>query len=941
MDQSAIGENQRHFDGPASEALDRERPLWEFLEDAPVALHWADSDGKILWANRAELDLLGYRAEEYVGRYVAEFHADRDKIEQVFERLRAGETIQNQELRLVRKDGSIRHGLISSDATWDRGRLLHTRTFTRDITGWKKAQEALREAHETLSALVHASPAPIVALTPEGTVTIWNQAAERLFGWSAQEVLGGPIPFLPPEKLEEHRAMRRHDLESGGATEYEIRRRHRDGSYLDLRVSTVPIRNAAGAVMALMSVYVDVTEPKRAQQRLLAQFGVARILAEARSTAEAVPRVLQSLCENLGWAAGLLWQVDGEELRCAARWGQAEIDPEKLAGMGARSFSRGTGLPGRVWAEQAPEWIADIEQERNCPRRETAQEAGLRSGFGFPVLMAGTFFGVMEFFEQNARQPDRDIMETAAALGFQIGDFFERQRAQKNLIDREAGYRALTETASDGIIAIGGDSIIQFANSEAGRIFGYSTEELLGSDLTLLMPEYLKELHKTGIRRYQETGRRHVSWRAVAVNGLHRDGHEIPLEISFGEYQQNGRRVFIGIIRDVTERKSFDEKLRQTAKLESLGLLAGGIAHDFNNLLTGILGNTSLALDMLPETHLAAGPLEDAMEASERAAHLTKQLLAYAGKGRFVVRPLDLSELARDIIALVKSTIPKNVQVRLDLDEGLPCVEGDATQLQQLLMNLVINGAEAIGEGRDGTVLVTTNTQDVDENYIAQTFGEDRIPPGQYVTLEVHDTGAGMDEATQSKIFDPFFTTKFTGRGLGLAAVLGIVRGHKGALKVYSTPGKGTTFKVLFPATEQRAPATRAPAAEAQFLGRGTVLVVDDDAVIRKVAKSILERFGYRVLLAENGLEALEIFEQVRQQIALVILDMTMPVMNGEEALRQIKAMQPDVPVLLSSGYNEMEAIQRFAGKGLAGFIQKPYSSTLLANKLKDVFGRG
>ncbi|HEY8665937.1 MAG TPA: PAS domain S-box protein, partial [Tepidisphaeraceae bacterium] len=587
-----------------------------------------------------------------------------------------------------------------------------------------------------------------------------------MFGWSAEEVLGGPIPFLPPDKLDEHRAMRQRDLQSLGAGEYEIQRRHQDGSYLDLRVSTVPLRDAAGDVTALMSVYVDITESKRAQQRLLAQFGVARILAEAGSTAEAVPRVLRTLGENLGWVAGLWWQVDDEaqELRCAASWAAAPVDTAKMA---SRRFAPGEGLAARVFANREPAWISDIQQDPDSAGRRGAQEAGLRSAFGFPILSAGAVFGVMELFHQSVQPADRDVLEMAAALGYQIGDFFERQRAQQNLVDSEASYRALTETASDGIIAISGDSVIQFANGAACHMFGYSAEEMLGADLTMLMPEYLRELHKAGIARYQQTGRRHLSWRAVSVNGKHRDGHEIPLEISLGEYERNERIVFIGIVRDVTERKYFDEKLRQTAKLESLGLLAGGIAHDFNNLLTGILGNTSLALDMMPETHLAAGPLQDAIEASERAAHLTKQLLAYAGKGRFVVRPLDVSDLAREITALVKSTIPKNVQVRLDLDDRLPCIEGDATQLQQLLMNLVINGAEAIGEDQSGTVLVTTGAQDVDPSYIEQTFGESDIAPGRYVTLEVHDTGMGMDAATKAKIFDPFFTTKFTGRGLG------------------------------------------------------------------------------------------------------------------------------------------------------------------------------
>jgi two-component system cell cycle sensor histidine kinase/response regulator CckA len=277
------------------------------------------------------------------------------------------------------------------------------------------------------------------------------------------------------------------------------------------------------------------------------------------------------------------------------------------------------------------------------------------------------------------------------------------------------------------------------------------------------------------------------------------------------------------------------------------------------------------------------------------------------------------------------------VQLRLELQSKLPCVEADLGQMQQLTMNLIINGAEAIGDGQTGTVLVTTGEQEIDEGYIRTALAPAEINPGKYVTLEVHDTGVGMTEDVISKIFDPFFTTKFTGRGLGLAAVLGIIKGHKGAIKVYSNPGKGTTFKVLFPATEQ---AMRVPAAietpEDQYRSV-MVLVIDDETVVRRTAKAMLERFGYTVVVAEDGREGVELFRVLSEKVAVVLLDMTMPIMSGEETFRELRNLKPDVRVILSSGYNEVEAIRRFTGKGLAGFLQKPYSSTALADKVRSV----
>jgi CheY-like chemotaxis protein len=283
----------------------------------------------------------------------------------------------------------------------------------------------------------------------------------------------------------------------------------------------------------------------------------------------------------------------------------------------------------------------------------------------------------------------------------------------------------------------------------------------------------------------------------------------------------------------------------------------------------------------------------------------------------------------------VQTSIPKPVQLRLQLTERLPGIDADPGQLQQIVMNLVINGAEAIGP-QGGTVLVRTAVQAVDEQYIeTMSSAGELLRPGQYVSLEVHDTGSGMSDETLAKIFDPFYTTKFAGRGLGLSAVLGIVRAHKGALKVYSKLGSGTTFKVLFPASAN--PLAQLPLPVARDLaGSGTVLVVDDEEIVRQAARHTLERYGYRTVTAQDGAAAVEAYRHEPDEIGLVLLDLTMPVMNGEEALRLMQLINPRVRVLLSSGYNEVEAVQRFSGKGLAGFIQKPYTAAALAEKVKE-----
>ncbi len=505
-------------------------------------------------------------------------------------------------------------------------------------------------------------------------------------------------------------------------------------------------------------------------------------------------------------------------------------------------------------------------------------------------------------------------------------------------VELEGRCGALIEAAPDGIVNMDACRGILFANSAAARMFGYTPEELIGFDAIALLPERIRAYHESAVHRYLESGPRQLASQPIRLSGQHRAGYEFPIEVSLADYQRGERRLFVGVIRDITARKWLDDAMRETAKLESLGVLAGGIAHDFNNLLTGILGNVGLALEMVGDAHHAGAMLRDAIRASERAADLTKQLLAYAGKGRFVIEPTDLSALVREISTLIRSSIPKHVTLRLDLQASLPPVEADVAQLQQLIMNLVINGAEAIPENRQGTVLVVIRALEIDDTYLA-ALGAVGIAPGLYVSISVQDNGVGMDEVTLTRIFDPFFTTKFTGRGLGLAAAGGIVRGHRGAMRVFSSPGQGTTFRVLLPAATAAHNRRVECDPPSSLEGRGTVLVIDDEAIVRKIASTILERYGYTVITAEDGQEGIERFREMHSQLKMVILDMTMPVISGDEALPLIRSVDPRVPVVLSSGYNEAEAARRFAGKGLAAFLQKPYTAAALAATVRSILG--
>jgi CheY-like chemotaxis protein len=370
-----------------------------------------------------------------------------------------------------------------------------------------------------------------------------------------------------------------------------------------------------------------------------------------------------------------------------------------------------------------------------------------------------------------------------------------------------------------------------------------------------------------------------------------------------------------------------------------LGVLAGGIAHDFNNLLMAILGNADLALLSLSPISPARNNIEEIVKASQRAADLCRQMLAYSGRGRFVVGRYDLSEIVQEMANMLQVSVSKKATLRYRFDRDLPPVEADATQLRQVVMNLITNASDALGDA-SGVIEVSSGVMECDRAYLSESYLDDKLPEGRYVYLEISDTGCGMDAETRSRIFDPFFTTKFMGRGLGLAAVLGIVRGHKGAIKVYSEPGQGTTIKILLPAVEWT-PADRVQIAEQSKLppSGGTVLLVDDDQSVLDVASSMLERLGFAVLTASDGQEGLEVFRERAAEIDCVLLDLTMPRLSGEEVFREMRRIQSDVRVILSSGYNEQEVTQRFVGKGLAGFVQKPYTLAKLQEILRRVLG--
>ena len=505
----------------------------------------------------------------------------------------------------------------------------------------------------------------------------------------------------------------------------------------------------------------------------------------------------------------------------------------------------------------------------------------------------------------------------------------------RDLSRSEARYRILFEHVPDGILLVDADSAgtlgrIEDANEVAVALHGYTLEELRRMDLDALRgtgPGGPLEAFESRVWRLRpgETVREELQHR-------HKDGSTFPVEAIGTLVRVHEHQYLLGFFRDLRERKQAEQALLAAQRAESLGLLAGGIAHDFNNLLTAIMGQASLVLDREAPGFRHRDNLERILDAAERAATLTRQMLAYSGRGKFTLQPVQLNRLIRDNLRILEAAAPKQVAFALDLDPTIPPVVGDLSQLQQVIMNLVINGVEAIGTA-PGRVSVRTRAE-----HLGEARGE--LAPGAYIAIEVADSGCGMDAQVRARMFEPFFTTKEKGHGLGLSAVQGIIRGHRGGLTVDSREGLGTTFRILLPAGDLELPLEPAPAVPAGTAAPRTVLAIDDEAYMLDVIRDSLEAAGHRALLAASGEAGLELLQAQGKGLDLVLLDLSMPGLGGLETLRRIRAADPGIPVVLTSGFAEEEAVAQLGGMALAGFLQKPYRARTLVDLVESLPGR-
>jgi len=525
---------------------------------------------------------------------------------------------------------------------------------------------------------------------------------------------------------------------------------------------------------------------------------------------------------------------------------------------------------------------------------------------------------------------------------YRLSETTSNLKHEKHLLsDSKISHRSLLD-ALPHALGVHSDNKWIYCNAAAALLWGAdSPEELIGASIFNCVHSDDHEQIMQRIERMAETGRPAP---VIEVRLIRKSGEQIMVKLQSSPVKHEGKQAFLVTAEDVSPLKKHDAEhhqlkaqLEHAQRLESLGVLAGGIAHDFNNLLTAIMGNAELARGRLDDKPAVIGHIDNIVGSCDNAAELCKQMLAYAGKGSYEMKVINLNDMVKTMGKLIRASVSSNIALKIKLSSDLPGIEGDRAQIQQLILNFIVNSADAIGSV-SGEIKVSSGMKNMKQEQLVKLFNGAELPEGEYVILEVRDTGCGMSKKMQDKIFDPFFTTKETGSGLGLSAVLGIVRGHHGALQVFSTPGKGSAFRVYLPSTTQPINEQVVSTVEVDaWQGDGKVLVVDDDLRVRNVARSFVEKLNFEVITAEDGREGLDVFGKHHHHLAVVLLDMTMPVMGGVEAMAGMRQIDSSVPVIIVSGYSEIEAGALIRGDRPDAFLQKPFKAKSLKTALYEV----
>lgn len=758
-------------------------------------------------------------------------------------------------------------------------------------------------------SLVQGSATPTFVIDLNHRVVVWNKACEHLTGIKAADIIGTDNqwqafydhkrPVLADLIVDQNTGTIHRHYHTYARSKYIPEGLQAEGWYPNINgveryisFNAAPIKNRRGELLAAIETFDDLTESKQAQKKLAENEKRYRTLFEESPAVMLIVDPGSAKIVSANDSAIMFYGYSKTELFGKAMTEIIDLPSEQTLRM-LSNPTQGTS-PHLLRHRLADGEIRDVE----CSR----------------ALIT---------------------VEDQVYMFLIVQDVTARKAAEAAHRDGEAKLQAITSLAADAIILVDNAGKVAFWNVAAERMFGYDQAEMIGRDLDILIPQQYKEAHAKGFTRFAETGLGPMVGKVYEVTALRRDGSEFPVELSISGLMLKGKWHSAGVVRDITERRNLENQLRHAQKMEAIGTLAGGIAHDFNNILMAIIGFASLLSMKMNKNDPSLLNVNQILAAADRASELTRSLLAFSRKTPLETRAVSLNGIVSDMETLLARLLRENIEFKTTLTDAETTVMADASQLEQVLTNLVVNARDAMPNG--GRLLLSTEFVELDREFIRiHGYGV----PGPYVSLTCSDTGIGMDKETTQRIFEPFFTTKETGKGtgLGLAVVYGIIKQHKGFINCYSEPGLGTSFRIFLPLTQALPDAAEAKEETVPKGGNETILVAEDDTSVRTLVKEVLESFGYSVIEAVNGEEAVRLFVERKAEINLVMLDVIMPKMSGRQACDKIQQVDPEIKCLFTSGY----AVDIFAEeeRKLPNFLPKPVVPIRLLLKIREILDK-
>ncbi len=893
------------------------------IDKAFVSICRAGPDAKILDANDYMCRSLGYTREELTSMSIFDIDPTFtcDTWSEHRKQLQVTGTRTFESLHR-RKDGTTFPVEVTANYLTFGGKGIGI-SFARDITEYKRAEKELQQSNALLRAIIEAAPTAIVGLDLDGNVqTVWNSGAEKMLGWSAQEVMGHPLPSVPVEKQEEFKRFR--EIMRSGETlnGEEVRRQKSDGAPIDYSIYASPLCDAEGRITGNIAVLVDITERKRMEEELrLARDELEKRVAERTKQLEATAEALRTSEER--YALAVQGSNDGIwDLNLTS--GEIYFSPRWKSMLGYEEDEIPNNL--EEWKKRLhPDDRHRVMEARNAcldghkPTYEIEYRLQHKDGSYRWINARGTCH------RDSDGKPTRFVGSHS--------DVTDRKRIEEILRVSEKKFRTLFEESKDTIFISDPARRIIDVNQAGVELFGYTKEELFSLDLE---------------RLYCNREDRELLWQKLYKSGFvgdfevemkRKNGEKITVHLSVTAIKDYAGRIsgYQGIIHDMTERKKLERQLLQSQKMESVGILAGGVAHDFNNLLTAISGYGQILLERIPEhDELSQESIENVLKAADRAAELTRGLLAFSRKQLISPKRIQIDTLINNTGKLIRRIIGEDIELSTNFLDTNLLVKADPGQIEHVLMNLATNARDAMPHG--GHLSITTRQVVVEEG--SETL-YDLPSPGEYAMISVADTGTGIDKKTLENIFEPFFTTKEVGKGtgLGLAIVHGIIKQHSGSVLARSEPGKGTTIDMYLPLVKGHVVKEESKISALHTGGSETLLVVEDDETVRMFMRKILTRAGYRVIIADNGEEAVKQFRE-HDNISLVLSDLVMPKKSGKEVQDEIRKMKPGIKVIFITGY-AADVIEK---KGMfeegTEFIMKPFKKEDLLTKVRDVLDR-